>query len=71
MSDGVWNQIKGNWKQFRGEVQKQWGKLTDDDLDQIQGERDKLVGLIQERYGEAQEDVERQVDEWYRRHETA
>ncbi len=67
MSDAMWNQIKGNWKQFRGEVQKQWGKLTNDDLDQIRGERDKLIGRIQQRYGQAKQDVERQVDEWVNR----
>jgi uncharacterized protein YjbJ (UPF0337 family) len=71
MSDAVWNQIKGNWKQFRGEVKKQWGELTDDDLDKIEGERDKLVGLIQERYGEAQHEVQRQVDEWLARRRDA
>lgn len=43
--------LKGNWKQFRGEIQKQWGKLTNDDLDIINGEYDKLVGRVQERYG--------------------
>lgn len=64
MNDGLWNDIKGNWKQFKGEVQKQWGKLTDDDLDYINGERQKLVGRLQERYGETQQDFERQVDEW-------
>jgi uncharacterized protein YjbJ (UPF0337 family) len=71
MSDAMWNQIKGNWKQFRGEVQKQWGKLTNDDLDQIRGERDKLIGRIQERYGQAKQDVERQVDEWVNRRKNA
>lgn len=64
MSNALWNQVKGNWKQFKGEVKKQWGRLTDDELDQIEGERDKLIGLIQERYGETQHEVERQVDEW-------
>ena len=57
--------LKGNWKQFKGEVQKQWGKLTDDDLDVIAGERDKLVGRIQERYGYARDEAEKQVDEFF------
>jgi uncharacterized protein YjbJ (UPF0337 family) len=61
---GVWDQIAGGWKQFRGEVRKQWGKLTDDDLEQIRGERDKLEGKLQERYGMAKEEANRQVDEW-------
>ena len=71
MHKGFWNEIKGNWKQFKGEVRKQWGKLTDDDLDYIKGEREKLVGRIQERYGEAQSDVERMVDEWVENREHA
>ena len=65
-SSGIWDQIAGNWKQFRGEVRKQWGKLTDDDLEQMHGERDKLVGKIQERYGIAKEEAQRQLDEWER-----
>jgi uncharacterized protein YjbJ (UPF0337 family) len=61
---GVWDQIAGGWKQVRGEARKQWGKLTDDDLEVIKGERDKLAGKIQERYGMAKEDANRQIDEW-------
>jgi uncharacterized protein YjbJ (UPF0337 family) len=60
--------LKGNWKQFRGEVQKQWGKLTNDDLDVIQGEYDKLVGRIQERYGYERDRAQREVDEYLDRH---
>lgn len=59
-----WDQIEGKWKQFRGSVKQQWGKLTDDDLDQIAGVRDKFVGKLQERYGLAKEDAERRADEW-------
>jgi len=54
----------GNWKQFKGEVQKQWGKLTDDQFDQIEGDREKLIGSIQENYGVARDEAEKQVDEW-------
>jgi uncharacterized protein YjbJ (UPF0337 family) len=61
---GVWDQLAGNWKQFKGEVRKQWGKLTDDDLDVIMGEREKLAGRIQERYGIAKEEANRQIDAW-------
>lgn len=43
--------FQGKWKQFKGQVKQQWGKLTDDDLDRISGKRDEIVGLIQERYG--------------------
>ena len=53
--------IKGNWKQFKGKVKEQWGKLTDDDLDVIDGQRDQLVGRIQERQGIARDEAERQV----------
>jgi uncharacterized protein YjbJ (UPF0337 family) len=54
--------LKGKWKQLRGEAKKWWGELTDDDLDKIAGDRDKLVGMIQERYGYAKEEAEREVD---------
>jgi len=56
--------IKGNWKQFKGKVKEQWGKLTDDDLDVIAGKRDQLVGKIQERHGIARDDAEKQVSDW-------
>jgi uncharacterized protein YjbJ (UPF0337 family) len=48
-----WEQVKGNWKQAKGQVKRQWGKLTDDELDVISGNRDILVGRIQEAYGNA------------------
>ena len=59
-----WDQISGNWKQLKGTVREQWGKLTDDDLDVIAGKRDQLVGRVQERYGVAKEKAEDQVKEW-------
>lgn len=59
-----WDQIEGNWKQFRGQARQQWGKLTDDELDQIGGKREELIGRIQERYGIAREEAERQVKDW-------
>ena len=46
-----WDIIKGNWKQFKGEVRENWGKLTEDDLDVVEGQREKLIGKLQERYG--------------------
>jgi uncharacterized protein YjbJ (UPF0337 family) len=59
-----WEQVRGNWNQAKGELKKQWGKLTDDDLTQVNGERDKLLGRIQERYGYAKEDAERELRDW-------
>jgi len=60
--------IAGKWKQVQGEVKKQWGKLTDDDLTIVEGQKDKLVGLVQERYGYAREQAEREVDEFLQKH---
>jgi uncharacterized protein YjbJ (UPF0337 family) len=54
--------IQGNWKQLKGQVKQQWAKLTDDDLDMVEGQRQELVGRIQERYGLAREQAERDVD---------
>jgi uncharacterized protein YjbJ (UPF0337 family) len=59
-----WEQAKGQWTQLKGSVRKKWGKLTDDDLDVIAGERERLVGKIQERYGIAKEEAERQIASW-------
>jgi len=56
--------LEGKWKQIRGEVQEQWGKLTDDELDQIAGKRDQLIGKLQEKYGYARDQAEREVDEF-------
>jgi uncharacterized protein YjbJ (UPF0337 family) len=62
-----WDRIEGNWKQFRGRVQQQWGKLTNDDLDTVEGRRTELVGKIQERYGIAKDEAEKRVDSWMRK----
>ena len=61
-----WNRVEGNWKQIKGAVKQQWGKLTDDDLDQIAGQRDKFIGKVQERYGLAQDEAQRRADDWLR-----
>lgn len=58
------NRIDGSWEQVKGHVQKAWGKLTHDDLDVIEGNRKLLAGKIQERYGVAQDDAEKQVRDW-------
>jgi len=63
--------LEGKWKQLKGEARRQWGKLTDDELDMIAGDKDKLVGLVQERYGYAREKAAQEVDEFLnRRHDT-
>src|SRR5579871_7072034 len=59
-----WDQIEGKWKQMKGSAKQHFGKLTDDDLEQIRGQRDVLVGKIQERYGVAKEQAQKQADEW-------
>ena len=63
-NNGVWDQLAGSWKQMQGQVRKQWGKLTDDDLAQIRGQRDVLAGKLQQHYGIAKDEANRQVDEW-------
>jgi uncharacterized protein YjbJ (UPF0337 family) len=60
------DQLQGKWKQVKGSIKERWGKLTDDDVDIINGQNDQLVGRIQERYGIAKEEAQRQVDEWMR-----
>jgi uncharacterized protein YjbJ (UPF0337 family) len=59
-----WDQLEGKWKQYKGSVKEKWGKLTDDDLNVIDGRRQMLVGKIQEYYGTARDVAEREADEW-------
>jgi uncharacterized protein YjbJ (UPF0337 family) len=66
-----WERFEGNWKQIKGRVREQWGKLTDDDLDIIDGRREQLSGKIQERYGVAKDDAEDQLSEFERRADDA
>ncbi|THB84459.1 CsbD family protein [Pantoea allii] len=58
------DEASGNWKQFTGKMKEKWGKLTDDDMQVIEGKRDQLVGKIQERYGYAKDEAEREVTDW-------
>lgn len=58
------DQMAGKWKQLKGEAKILWGKLTDDELDQAEGHKDKLAGLVQERYGKTREEAEREVDKF-------
>ena len=67
---GVWEKIKGSWTQTKGAVKEQWGKLTDDDLTEIEGRREKLVGKIQTRYGIPREQAEAQVSGWEHRYKS-
>ena len=60
----IWEKISGSWTQTKGAVKEQWGKLTDDDLLEIQGRRDQLVGKIQTRYGISKQEAEAQVSGW-------
>jgi uncharacterized protein YjbJ (UPF0337 family) len=59
-----WDQIEGTWKQFSGSARERWGKLTDDDIQTLTGQKNHLVGKIQERYGVATAEAEKQADEW-------
>jgi uncharacterized protein YjbJ (UPF0337 family) len=65
------NILEGKWKQLRGEIRDRWGALTDDELDQIAGKRDQLIGKIQEKYGYTQMEAERQIDEFLEKWEVA
>ncbi len=59
-----WDRIEGNWKQFTGQAKEKWGQLTDDDLTKINGQRDQLEGLLQQRYGYAKDKAKEEVDTW-------
>ena len=61
MNDDI---LKGKWAQLKGSVKEQWGKLTDDEIDQLDGRREQLVGKVQERYGIAREQAARDVENW-------
>jgi uncharacterized protein YjbJ (UPF0337 family) len=56
--------LKGQWNQVKGQLRKQWGRLTNDDIDQIKGDRDILLGKLQEYYGKSREENEREVERW-------
>lgn len=60
----IWHQVSGNWKQLKGKAKQQWGKLTDDELTVVEGNRDELIGKIQKHYGISKEEAELQVDSW-------
>ena len=58
------NIIEGKWKLVKGEIQKAWGKLTDDELEQTKGNVTQLTGLVQQRYGENQESIRTRINDW-------
>lgn len=59
-----WDRVEGNWKQIKGKVREQWGNLTENDLEKINGHRDQLEGILQERYGLAKDAAKKHVDDW-------
>ncbi len=63
------DQVEGNWKQLKGKVKEQWGKLTDDDLTVVEGNMDQLAGRVQERYGIQRDEAEQQIHEFRRRND--
>ena len=65
-----WDQVEGKWTQFKGTVREKWGKLTDDDFKAIDGKRERLLGKLQERYGIAQEEADKQIDDFLRNDRT-
>jgi uncharacterized protein YjbJ (UPF0337 family) len=60
-----WNRVEGNWKEAKGKIKEKWGKLTDDDLTAINGQRDQLEGRLQQRYGYAKDQTKKEVDAWF------
>ncbi len=63
-----WDRIEGNWKQLKGKAKERWGKLTDDELDVAAGKRDQLAGAVQNNYGIAKDEAEKQIDAWASKH---
>ncbi|MCC5844774.1 MAG: CsbD family protein [Verrucomicrobia bacterium] len=61
--------LKGKWKQLVGSAKAKWGRLTDNELDEVAGDSERLAGLIQEKYGVTKEDAKRQIDDWNKEHD--
>ncbi|MDO5705919.1 MAG: CsbD family protein [Paracoccus sp. (in: a-proteobacteria)] len=64
-----WDIIQGKWKQLKGNVREKWGELTDDEYDQIAGNKDQLAGKLQEKYGWTKNEAEREVDDFFKDHD--
>jgi len=63
-----WDDLRAKWMTVKGSAKQKWAKFSDDDLDYIDGTRDRLVGRLQQKYGLTQEEAERQAEEWFRTH---
>lgn len=59
-----WTRIEANWDQMKGQLRSKWGKLSDDDVEMIAGKKDRLVGVLKEKYGMAREEIESTIDSW-------
>lgn len=59
-----WDIVEGKWNQVKGSIRQKWGKITDSEIETIAGEKDKFLGLIQERYGKRRDEAERELDDW-------
>ena len=59
-----WEQIEGKWKELKGQARTKWGKLTDDDLENVAGKKDMLLGRLQQRYGYKRDEAEKELDTW-------
>lgn len=59
-----WDELMGNWNQVKGELKEQWSRLTDDDLEMIEGEEDKLIGRLQKRYGILKDEAEMELNDF-------
>jgi uncharacterized protein YjbJ (UPF0337 family) len=66
---GRFTKFKGSWQQFKGEIKQKWGQFTDNDLLEAEGDYDKFLGVVQKRYGEKREEVERWAEDWHERNE--
>jgi len=64
-----WNIIEGRWKELKGHAREEWGKLTDDELEEVGGKKDRLVGKLQQKYGYASDEADRRADEWAKHQE--
>ncbi len=65
-----WNIIEGKWKELKGHAREEWGKLTDDELEEVGGKKDRLVGKLQQKYGYAADEADRRADEWAKQQDT-